>query len=109
MMIIHIPTSRVESWYEQNVTLDGVKFRLRLMWSERVRRWYCDLLAADGTAIRSGIKVVADRPLTQRLSSDSRPAGEMWSVDRTGGGVDPDLRDLGDRVLLLYVEEDSVA
>ncbi len=107
-MIVSIPTSITESWYEQTSTMDGSKFVLRLMWSERGRRWYCDMATTDGTVIRSGIKVVADRPLTERMSSDNRPAGEMWCVDRTGGGVDPDLRDLGDRVRLYYVEEESV-
>lgn len=108
-MIVYIPTSTTESWYEQTVTLDGSRYLLRLMWAERSRRWYLDLETTDGTPIRRGIKVVADRPLTERLTMDDRPPGELWCVDRSGGGVDPDIRDLGDRCLLLYVEEESVA
>ena len=106
-MIIHLPTSTAESWYEQTVTLDGVDFLLRLEWSERQRRWYCDLETADGTALATGIKVVADRPLFERLTSDLRPRGQLWCVDRSGSGVDPDLRDLGSRCLLVYVDEES--
>lgn len=107
-MILLVPTSLTESWYEEQVTLDGVPFVLRLMWSERARAWYLDLLTGDGTVIRSGIKVVADRPLTERITSDLRPAGQLWCYDTTEARADPDLRDLGDRCLLLYVEEDSL-
>jgi len=104
-MIRTIPTSLKQSWYEQTVPMDGTDFVLRIMWSERGRRWYCDMATTDGTVIRSGIKIVADRVLTERMSSSNRPAGDVWCVDRSGGGIDPDLRDLGARVVLLYVED----
>jgi len=107
-MIAIIPTSTTESWYQETVTLDGVDYVLSFAWSERVRRWYLDIATADGTALRSGLKIVADRPLTQRMTDDLRPAGELWSFDRKGEGIDPDIRDLGRRVFLLYVEEDTV-
>ena len=103
-MIYLIPTSTTESCYEQTVTLDGASYRLRLAWAERERRWFLDLSTVDGVPILQGKKIVADRPLTQRLTCSSRPAGELWCIDTTGAGVDPDLRDLGARCLLLYVD-----
>jgi len=102
-------SSTEESWYEQDVTLDGVAFKLRLMWCERERRWYLDIETGDGTAVATAIKVVASRPLTERLTSPLRPAGELWCWERTGSGLDPDLRDLGSRCALLYVDEEDVA
>ena len=107
-MIVVIPTSTRESWYQETVTLDGVDFVLTCAWCERERRWYLDIATADGTVLRSGIKIVADRPLTQRMTDDLRPLGELWCLDWTGLDGDPDLRDLGARCALLYVEEDSV-
>jgi len=106
-VIFVIPTSLVESWYEQRVTLDGVAFVMRLAWAERERRWFMDLETADGTPVMTGRKVVADRPLTERLTTPLRPAGDLWCVDRSGEGRDPDLRDLGGRCLLLYVDAES--
>ena len=104
-MIHTVLTSVTESWYEQTVTLDGADYLLRFMWCERERRWYMDLETLDGTALATAIKVVADRNLFERLTDDVRPMGELWSVDRTGTGGDPDLRDLGSRVVLYYIDE----
>jgi Domain of unknown function (DUF6983) len=106
-MIYLIPTSQTESWYEQRVRLDGVVYSLRLAWAERERRWFADLRTASGQVVFTNRKVVADRPLTERLTSLLRPAGEIWCVDRSGAGRDPDLRDLGARCLLLYVDAES--
>ena len=108
-MILVIPTSTADSWYEQIVAMDGADYRLRLRWSERERRWYLDLETSDGSAVVYGKKVVADRPLTERITSDFRPPGELWCIDTTGFGVDPDLRDLGKRCVLCYVSEEDCA
>lgn len=108
-MLRLIPTSVTESWYEQTVTLDGTDYLLRFEWCERERRWYMDLETLDGTVLATAIKVCADRPLTQRLTNDVRPAGMLWCIDRTGQGADPDLRDLGRRCLIMYVDGADVA
>ena len=108
-MIHTVLTSAVESWYEQTVTLDGSDYSLRFAWCERERRWYMDLDTASGTRLRSGIKVVAARDLFERLTDDNRPPGRLYCVDRDGTGLDPDLRDLGSRVVLYYIDEADLA
>ena len=108
-VIYILPTSQIESWYDQRVNLDGTTYAMRLAWAERERRWFMDLRTLDGTVVFTNRKVVADRPLTQRLTNPLRPPGEIWCVDRSGEGRDPELRDLGARCLLLYVDEESSA
>lgn len=108
-MIHTVMTSTVESWYEQTVKLDGSSYVLRFEWSERERRWYMDIETVDGTVLATAIKVCADRNLFAHLTSDLRPMGQLWCVDRTGTGGDPDLRDLGTRVVLYYIDEADLA
>ena len=107
-MVYLLPTSLTDSWYEQTVLLDGVAYRIRLAWAERDHHWYLDLETVSGFGIMYGKKVVADRPLTERLAMRDRPAGEIWCLDTTGAGIDPDLRDLGGRCVLIYVGASSV-
>ena len=108
-MIRDIPTSTVESNYEQVVTLDGTDFILRFLWNERDSHWYLTIRDSAGDDIATGLKVVADVPFDAHETDDRRPAGQLWTVDTTGVGEDPGLRDLGRRVLLAYVDAESVA
>lgn len=104
-MIVRIPTSTVESWYEQTTRLGDRDFHLTFSWSERDRHWYLSLATADGETIMDGRRVVVDTPLTVRLTHPLRPTGHLWCVDMTGDGRDPDLRDLGTRCLFMYADE----
>jgi hypothetical protein len=106
--IYTIPLSQSQSWYEQSVVLDGVEYRLRLMWSERERRWYLDVMLADGTLLAAGRKIVADQDVLGWMSSDDRLPGMLLAVDMTGAQTDPDLRDLGTRVLLYYLDAETL-
>jgi hypothetical protein len=106
--MIHLfSNSLIESWYEQTVALDGVDYLFRFMWSERERRWYMDMETADGTALATGVKVVADHDLLAHLTSDLRPPGILTCVDHSGEQRDPDLRDLGARVRIWYIDEEN--
>jgi len=106
-MIHHIPTSMTESWYRETVKLDGSEYVLTFAWNERERRWYMDMETIDGTAIAYGVKIVADAVLLKGVTNDLRPRGLLLSTDMTAEGVDPDIRDLGSRVKLFYIDEED--
>ena len=104
MAIRIIPTDPELSTYSQRVTLDGREYQVTLQWNQREAKWYVSLADADGAPIVDGVKVVANFPLLRTLTDRRAPPGEMFAMDRSGAGVDPGLRDLGRRVLLVYVD-----
>ncbi len=87
------------------VDLDGVKFNLTLHWNEREGAWYFDLLDASNVPLLMGTKLVINVPLLRRMSTETKPPGEIVALDPSGNeGADPGLDDLGERVLLVYEE-----
>lgn len=86
----------------QRVTLDGVSLVLRLGWNGREGRWFLSIFATDGTAIACGRKLVAGWEPTRRVRSDRFPGGRIFCLDRTSGGVDPELDGFAERCLLAY-------
>lgn len=99
-----IPTSTELSSYTQRVVLDGREYTLGFQWNQREAKWYLSLADQDGVAIVHGIKVVADFPLLRTLTDRRAPPGEIWAQDRSGTGADPGLRELGVRVILVYMD-----
>jgi len=104
-----IPTPSTESWYSLDVTLDGTAYKLTLQWSDRERRWYFDLSTSEGERVATGRKVVADTPLLARDVGDLVPPGMLIAFDTTGEDGDPDLRELGSRVILCYIDGADIA
>lgn len=104
MAVIFIPTSNTDSLYWQTTTLEGRSYELTFRWAERSGRWTLDI-THDGDVLAAGIMLVADFPLLQPYKSDPLlPQGELYALDMSGQGLDPGLRDLGDRVELVYFE-----
>ena len=100
-----IPTLADSEHYSERVELDGTIYGLTFMWNTREEAWFLSVADADGVALVSGVKLVADWQLFQSVSNASMPPGEMVAVDTSGAGLDPGLTDLGERVLLMYQEE----
>ena len=94
--------------FELVTTLDGEDYRLGFLWNSRESRWYWRLYDSSGTEILAWRKLVADSPLIAHLTSEAIPPGSLWCLDSTGRGMDPGLRDLGERHWLMYVDEDSL-
>lgn len=107
-MIRKINTSISESNYEQLVALDGEDFILRFLWNERDSHWYLTIRDSSGIDIATGFKIVADVPFAVHVASGMMPHGQLWIIDTTLAGVDPGLRDIGGRVLLIYVDLENV-
>jgi len=90
------------------VELDGEDFILDMLWNARVERWFMTLKNYYGLDIITGRKLCADMPWASHETWQLQPAGQVWVIDATGGGTDPGLKDLGRRVYLCYVEEESL-
>ena len=98
-----IPTRQDAAHYQFPVELEGVVFGLEFYWNARDASWYLTILDAEGVPLLSSRKLVLDLPLTARYRDLRLPRGEFVVLDTTGQGLEAGLKDLGTRVLLVYV------
>lgn len=103
MAILTIPTQRDTPHYTQETVLDGRNYLLTFHFNEHDGCWYVDVDDVDGVAIVTGKRIVADWSLLHRVADSRRPPGEMLVIDTTGAGA-PGFRELGDRVILTYLD-----
>lgn len=85
------------------VQISGVDYRLQLLWDDRNRNWHLSFgtlteWLVQGERCTAGI-------LCLRRTHDDMPPGRFSLVDTDGNG-DPLEDDLGERVLLLYSEDE---
>jgi hypothetical protein len=89
-------------YYNLQIPLEGVTYTLQFRWNERAQGWYMDILDEAGiTMYVAGTRIVVDYYMLAFVTG-RQPGGVFVAVDTSGGGVDPGLTDLGDRVKLLY-------
>ncbi len=92
------------SRYSFECDLDDVTFQFVFEWNDRDSGWYMSIADVNGVALLSGRRVVLGYPLTNIYTDRRLPAGTLVAVDTTGSDEEPGLQDLGDRVILMYVE-----
>jgi hypothetical protein len=110
-MILIFDTStdpEVES-YEQTEDLDGREYLIRLDRNERDESWSFSMYLTDGTPLALGKKVVLNYPLMFGETDSRLPPGRIFAVDTTASDTDPGLTELGDRVILVYLDAAEVA
>lgn len=90
-----------------SVQIDELTFTLDLLWNSRVEKWSMSMSDGDG-AIFSGHALSLDYPVLQAYNDRRSPPGELLLVDTSDQQLEPGLDDLGERVLLLYVEQGSL-
>lgn len=110
MAILEIPVRSDLDAYSLIVTLEGTDYRLAFRYNTRAARWIMSMELTDGTALASGIPIVANVPLLGRWSwKDDLPAdGFLMAVDSTGDEEEPAKEDFGDRVKLLWVPLEDI-
>jgi hypothetical protein len=108
MAIRVINTTSELSSYNQRTILDGREYILTLQWTQRASHWFLSIADQDGVAIANGLKLVANFPVNRRLTDARGPFGLIIPMDLSGSGRDPGLRDLGNRVLLTYVDVSDI-
>ena len=65
----------------QNISLEGVEYRLRLTYNTRDKHWRMSLLNLDNEEIISGIKIMPNQNLTWRYSYiDGMPPGNFYCL-----------------------------
>lgn len=104
---INIPSAT--SKFQQVVQMDGVSYTLVFRWNERAAHWFLTIRNSAGDNLVTGRKLVADVPFAAHETIAGFMPGTLWVRDVSGQGIDPGLRDLDDRVVLMYVDEDNVA
>jgi hypothetical protein len=108
MAILTIPTSTTLAIYRFTIELDGVVYGLSFFYNNRDERWYYDLYDESGNLLRAGLKAASGWPSLRLDKSRDRPPGDIFAIDPTSLDTEPGLSDLGDSVILTYVEEDSL-
>lgn len=66
MAVQTLPIFGGRAAFEYNIVIDSRSFRLVFTWIKRHGSWYLDVLEADSTPIRTGIRVILGWPLTLR-------------------------------------------
>jgi hypothetical protein len=103
MAVTILSTSTTESDYRQIVPLSGVDYVMRLRWNGRDYRWYMSLETVAGEKVFSGVRVVANYPLTYSGRDLPWPPGVLMAYSEEDD-ADPGLDELGERVRLMYFE-----
>jgi hypothetical protein len=108
MTVQIIPTSTEESNYTQITAMDGRDYELEIRWNQREARWYLAIRTATDGLIQGPTKIVADWPLVYPGKDLPLPPGCLMAVDTTGEGRDPGLAELGERVVLVYLDAEEL-
>lgn len=105
MAVLTIPTSTTLPLYRQAVTLEDERFIMDLRYNTRMGAWFLSLFDSEGNALAEGRRLTIDsRLIGQHKYRDGMPPGELMAFDTTGRKAPATFDELGDRVLLLYVE-----
>lgn len=89
--------------YSFEIELDQVTFVFSFEWNDRDLGWYMSIADVNGTALLDGRRIINDYPLTDIYKDPRLPAGSLMAIDTSGLGTEPGLRELGDRVQLIYI------
>lgn len=108
MAIVVIPTRTDLGAYTFQAALDETVYRFTMQYNEREGYWYLSIADEAGVAIRSGIKIVSNFPLLERIADIRKPPGQLMALSPTALEPDPGLEDLGDGISLVYAEEGEI-
>jgi len=109
MAIDRLPTSTDVPYYEFEVELDDVEFKLEFRYNDRDDAWYMTVLDPEDVVLRAGIRVVLSWALLRLWADTTRPGGDIISVNQGSVLVPPTLTQLGAEVVLNYFDASEVA
>ena len=109
-MIQRIPNTPGLPYYDFDIELDSVEYRLEFMFNGRDESWYMSIYSSDDLPMRVGIKVVNNWVLTRTWKNENKMPGEIVSI-LNGRYLDSSalrgLESLGRTALLNYISEES--
>jgi hypothetical protein len=85
--------------------LDGAVYELGLIYNSREGFWYLTVRDEAGNDIRSGLKIATGTFLLRLVRDLRRPPGDIHPLDTTGQGLEAGQDELGEEVLLTYLDE----
>lgn len=104
MAFLIIPTDDTLSFYQEEVDLDNVTFRLVFKYNPRDQSWYFNVLDAAGNLLRAGVRIVDSWPLLRLWVDTNRPAGQLFCIPNGNLPRPPSIFELGDLYDFIYVE-----
>lgn len=104
MAIDRLPTSLTLAYYEFEIELDDIEFRLEFRYNNRDDAWYLTILDTDGVILRAGLRVVNEWNLIRLWVDDAAPDGEIITVNQGKVLAPPTLNQLGSEVVLAYLD-----
>ncbi len=108
MSIVVLQLDSQHEYYENEFTLDGEGFRILARYNIRIDSWMINLYQSDGTAIATGRRVTVGNFLFPWLTGRNRPAGQLMALDTSDEDSDPGRNDLGERVIIVYLDADEM-
>jgi hypothetical protein len=110
MSAVILPTSfDGTNSYTLRVDLGDREFVLDFNFNQRESFWYFTLLDSQNVVIVAGVKVVLGGPLLRAVRDVRRPVGDLYAIDQGANQVEAGLKDLGDRVVLVYDDTQRAA
>lgn len=91
-----------------SVPLEGETYLFSFQYNSREGFWYFDV-SKEGVNLKTGVKVVTNWPSLMRAAGLDIPPGQILFVDtREDTKGRPSLEDLGETILMTYVEQADV-
>jgi len=91
-------------FFDQVVTLDQAKYRLRFAWNTRGEHWTLSVETDDGESLVAGQVVNIGRDLLERSSSPRKPKGALIALGKSRSIELPGINELTSRVGLYFIE-----
>ena len=106
MANFYIPaaTDRLFPDYTQSTIIDGREYNLRFYWKQRMGTWYLDIKDQDNVMIVAGLALVLGSLILRYLTDPKLPAGEIFMVDLTDAGLQPNIDELSERVQVAFID-----
>lgn len=90
-------------------TMDGTKYKLRMLWNSSGGYWTLSIRSESGTSLLEGIKIVPNYPLLRQYHRPNVPPGELMVITQDDTLASIGRNDFANsKVVLVYVTEDEV-
>lgn len=107
-MILQLPLVPAVPFYRVGVTLNGKDYLLDLRWNSRANTWFMDVLQADETPIRHGIRLTTGAVHGARSTDPEFPFGGFGLVNLAGDGSEAGLDDINIKVGVYHFQLDDL-
>ena len=107
MALVEIPTRHDIFNYEFYISLDNNIFFFEFKYNKRKERWSVNIYDSDKNELLNGIPALTEVDLMSQYVSKSLPAGNFMFMDKEGDQKNAEEDDLGDRVLMIYSDDEE--